>query len=175
MQAQVHLLTTKCPMDAAQFWSRIESSSLVEVIQNPGYVDVFKGDQHIARWIQGPSILWYAPKNGDNGAQTSQRTLEDVWPPACPDCGGPTVVKFGGRPRGPFWSCRKFDGPWPRVCEGRAAFSLHPEEMEEYRVYDPYNPHWSPRINKSARDGALRRKWQQLAERSLARLNGAEK
>lgn len=151
MQTQTEKLTKSRRMTREEFWGRIANNSAVSVVHHPGYVDVFDRDgKHVARWLQYPQVLWYTP----NGK--IQRTLEDqadAWPPPCPDCGGPVVAKWGGEPRELFWSCRHWDGPHPRVCEGRMPFTLHPEEMAEYTAYDP-------------------RHWRELVERSLARLNG---
>jgi hypothetical protein len=151
VQTQTDKLAKSCRMTREAFWGRIANNSETSVVHHPGYVDVFKAGQHVARWLPYSKVLWYAP----NG-KASQRTLEGqatTWPPPCPDCGGSVIVKWGGEPREPFWSCRKWDAPWPRACEGRKPFTLHPEEMAEYTAYDP-------------------RYWRELVERSLARLIG---
>jgi hypothetical protein len=83
------------------------------------------------------------------------------------------IIKFGGRDHTPFWSCRKWDGPHPRACEGRRSFSLHPDDLAEYEAYTPlYHPDWSEAANKVARQAALNRKWRELQFKSLARVNG---
>jgi hypothetical protein len=171
VETATHTLTRSQPMTSDEFYGRIAANGAVSVASYPGYVDVYRDGQHVARWLQYPKVLWYAPKNG----ATPERTPEDpdTWPPPCLTCGGPMIVKWGGRPREPFWSCKKWDSPWPRSCEGRQPFTLHPEEMEAYQAYDPPdNPWWSPQANKAARQAAKRRKWAQLVEASLARLNG---
>jgi len=149
-QTRTHALTESRPMTSEQFYGRIANNSSVSIVHHTGYIDVFRDGQHVARWLPYPRILHFIPKT-----DTLERTLEDQgqWPPSCPDCGGPMTIKFGGSPREPFWSCRHWDGPRPRVCEGRMPFTLHPDDLAEYDEYNPV-------------------KWRELVMRSLARLNG---
>lgn len=129
-------------MSSQEFWGRIAKNSRVRVEHRPGQIIVYRGDQRVARWMPYPQVLHYIPETTDPPEVT-----DEAWPPTCPDCGGPMVVKFGGEPRSPFWSCKKFDGPWPRPCIGRMPFTLHPDDLAEYTEFDPV--HWRELTCKS--------------------------
>ena len=86
------------------------------------------------------------------------------WPPRCPDCGGPVRLKYD-HGHEPFWSCRHWDGPRPRLCEGRMPFTLHPEEQAEWNRFVRETPHTreGERIKQA--------RYQQLIGLSIERLS----
>ncbi len=195
---RTHHFTHRVPMTRQAFRARIDQAGDLSTVQENGYVDVLKDGNHVARYLTVQRVLWYEhedahqawlelqAKRAEEYPPEWNMTYEDdfdlpsvdgPWPPTCPECGSEMVLKFGGQSRQPFWSCVQFDVRRPAqgraepVCRGKRSFSLHPEELAEYLSWTPpHHPDWSPAANKTHERRQYEWKWQQLAAKSLERL-----
>jgi len=115
-QTQTEALTGRCTMTREQFYGRIASNSSVSIVHHTGYIDVFRGGQHVARWLPYPRVLRFIPEN----------SVRTEWPPRCPSCDKPMMVKRQGGTGLPFWSCPNFP-----FCKGKLDFTPHPDDVIE--------------------------------------------
>ncbi|MCP4590774.1 MAG: hypothetical protein GY842_08515 [bacterium] len=187
--------TVRVSLTRSAFQARIERAdeSATTTVEQAGYVEVLKGDIHIARYLTAQEVLWYETavdhqKWREEQAERTKRnwprpwmgesirrpSVDDPWPPFCPECGFGMKLKFNRRTNEPFWSCRLFDSPG-RVCRGRSRFTLHPAELAEYKKWSPpSNPYWSLQANKTRDPARYQHKWAQLAALSVERWTKAQ-